>query len=216
MRQRNRNNIYKMGDFVKWKMYDVKPSYAVVMDFDAESVSIRHFEGGFPFQLSRDQDPSRVAIAPKDEFIEHYSMVSGKFQKEIEEGGLNGAMTARKKQYLDGVIEKLSQEDSNPFYAAKIPPDAPHTGTYVLMGIYSGHGPSDHLEGLVVSPRLTESAASSLMKEMHPNGFGRIPDHVRSTAATSHGTLVGYRAFEVPKESLDLVENPRKLTLTFE
>jgi hypothetical protein len=72
------------------------------------------------------------------------------------------------------------------------------------------------LEGLVVVPRLSEETVSTVMKDINPDGFGRIPQDVRNTYATSHGSLTGYWAFEVPEKALGLVENPRKLELSFD
>lgn len=88
------------------------------------------------------------------------------------------------------------------------------TGVYVLMGLYSGHGPQEQLEGIRVEPRLSEDLVSRLMKEIAPEGFGRIPPFIGDPAAAEYGKIAGYCAYEVPQNHLNLVKNPWVLTLS--
>ena len=112
---------------------------------------------------------------------------------------------------MNGVIAHLEAKGTNPYDAASFAVKEPCTGLYVLMGIYSGQGPSEHLEGLMVVPRLSESDVSYTMIKIKPSGFGRIPSDVYNTPATSHGSLVAMWSYEVPEKARELVPNPWKL-----
>ncbi|AJF61665.1 TPA: hypothetical protein HA239_03760 [Candidatus Woesearchaeota archaeon] len=204
---------YKMGDFVHWLMHDTQPSFAVVTGTNGDNVQLRHFEGGFPFELSKTPKYGSMRKASRDESLAHFHQISKMFEKEFEAGGLSGALSARRQHYINGIISQLEEDGRNTFYAATIDPQDPMTGTYVLMGIYSGQGPSEHLEGLVVVPRLSEGTVSRVVKDTNPNGFGKIPSDVYNTPATSHGSLVAYWTYEVPEKALGLVESPKKLEL---
>ena len=179
-------------------------------------IQLRHFEGGFPFELSKTPKYGSMRKASRDESLAHFHQISKMFEKEFEAGGLSGALSARRQHYINGIISQLEEDGRNTFYAATIDPQDPMTGTYVLMGIYSGQGPSEHLEGLVVVPRLSEGTVSRVVKDTNPNGFGRIPSKICDTAATSRGSLAAYWVYEVPKEQVGLVENPKRLELRLE
>ncbi len=204
---------YMMGDFVYWLMYDVQPSFAVVVETNGKNVQLRHFEDGFPFELSGAPEYGSMRKASRDESVDHFHKISEKFERKFETGGLSGAISARRQHYLNGIISQLEECGRDTFYAATIDPKDPMTGTYVLMGIYSGQGPSEHLEGLVAVPRLSEETVSRVMKDINPNGFGKIPRDVYNTPSTSHGSLVAYCTYEVPEKALGLVESPKKLEL---
>ena len=213
---------FKMGDFVHWLLYDRKPSFAVVTDIKKDTIYIRHFEDGFPFEIPKKPKFGSVRKATRDESLAYFHKISYGFEKEIQAGGFPGAIAARRQHYLDGIISQLEGDGKSKYfvgsayYAATIAPEDPMTGTYVLMGIYSGQGPSEHLEGLVTVTRLSENTVSRIMKDICPDGFGRIPNNVYNTPATSHGTLVAYRVYEVPEKALGLVENPKKLEFRLE
>ncbi len=205
---------FKMGDFVYWLMYDIEPSFAIVTRVFENSLMIKNFDDGFPFEVSKTPKYGGVRKASIDETIAHFRKISEKFEKEIATRGLIGAISARKQHYLSGVISNL-EKTTDGYYAAKIRPADPMTGVYVLMGIYSGQGRSEHLERLEVAPRLSEDVVSEIMIILYPNGFGRIPSDIYNTPATSHGSLVAYETFEVPVKAFNFVfdEKPRRLEL---
>src|SRR3989344_1438403 len=206
----------RMGDFVHWLMPDTQPSFGVVTGIFGDNIQIRYFEDGFPSELLINPKHNTIRKASRDKSLTHFHQISKEFERNIEVGGLLGALLARKQHYIKGVISQLEQSGWNSFYATTIPPQDPMTGTYVLMGVYSGHGPSEHLEGIVAVPRLSEVTVSKIMKDTNPNGFGRIPNKICDTAVTSHGSLAAYWVYEVPKEQIGFVENPKRLELRLE
>ena len=212
----------RMGDFIEFSFLGYRlsdgseSSYGVVVgtDDNVGSVKIRHFENGFPFEYHRVVNNGNIRKATKEASLAHFRSISGKFEKEFEAGGLAGVVSARKQHYLNGFITQIEAvKEGSMFYAATIDPQDPMTGRYVLMGIYSGQGPSEHLEGIAVVPRLSEATVSKIMREIRPTGFGRIPSDVYNTPATSHGSLVAYQTFEVPEKALHLLGNPKTLEL---
>jgi len=207
---------FKMGDFAYLLLNDTQPSFAVVTDVNKDFIRLRHFEDGFPFKLSRTPANGSVRKATIDEALKHFKIISKELGIEFERGGLSGVIAARRQHYLNGIISQLKEEGRDTFYAATINPPDPLTGRYVLMGIYSGQGESEHLEGLATAPRLAEKTVSSVMMDICPKGFGKIPSDVYNTPATSHGSLVTYHTFEVPKKALGLVRNPKKLKLSMQ
>ncbi len=173
------------------------------------------FDNGFLF--FENAPPGYVGIASKEEMDDYIGRLNENFAAEIAKGGLSGAISARRKHSLSSIVRLIDEGNISShmmfdmMFGKGFP--QPGTGVYVLMGIYSGQGPSDQLEGLRANPRLSEQTISSFMFDLRPKGFGRIPSDVYNTPATSHGSLVAYRAFEVPTEAIGLVENP--LTLEY-
>ena len=204
---------FKMGDFIQWLLHDRIPSFAVVTKVNRDDITIRHFEDGFPYEYPLTPKYGGVGKATKEASLVHFRQISRNLEKEFEAGGLAGAVSARRQDYLNGIINQLLTSNHDAYYAAIIEPVAPMTGRYVLMGIYSGQGESEHLESLIVAPRLSERTVSKVMKGLNPEGFGRIPSDVYNTPATSHGSLVAYQTFEVPEKALYLLGNSKTLEL---
>lgn len=202
---------FKKGDFARFLMYDERPSVALVVGVEKAVLKMAYFEDGFPRPLSKTPKYGGVRKATEDEALEHFSLISNKLEEGIEKGDLSGAISARKHHHLNGVLERLTSEGVNPYDAVMTAVEAPGTGLYVLMGIYSGHGPSKHFEGLAVTPRLSEGDVSETMIKISPNGFGNIPNDVYNIPATSHGSLVAMRSYEVPESARGLVLSPKRL-----
>lgn len=202
---------FQKGDFAQWLLYDKKPSFAVVTDVRNDDVRVIHFEDGFGFGFSRTPKYGGIRKATKDEALAYFHSIADSFEKEIEDGGLSGALSARRQHSLNGVIANLEANRVDPYTAITTAVKDPETGLYVLMGIYSGQGPSEHIEGLVAVPRLSEEDVSKAMIKIKPNGFGNIPSDVYNTPATSHGSLVAMWSYEVPERARELVPNPKKL-----
>lgn len=208
---------FNLGDFVHWLMYDRIPSIGIVMEKDATHLYIAHYEDGFPFALGG-EDPIYFSCkkATKDEVLEHFEQIHDKFEEEFKHGGLNGAVSSRRQHYLDQVSRIIKDEESRMLplvlkYGDKV--REPMTGIYVLDGIYSGQGPGRILQGITVEPRVSERTLGFLMKDICPQGFGAIPKEVRNTAATSHGDLVGYDAYEIPEKAMRLVVDPKQINI---
>ncbi len=202
---------YQQGDFVHWLLYDVESSFGVVSEVGEESVRFVHFESGLPFSVSRRPEYGGIRKATKDETFAHFDSIVDTFEKKIKYGGLSGAISASKQHYLNSVLANLKTNGIDAYTAISTAVSDPETGLYVLMGIYSGQGPSEHLEGLVAVPRLTEKEVSRIMFELKPEGFGNIPKEVRNTHATSHGDLVAMWSYEVPEKARVLVPFPNAL-----
>jgi hypothetical protein len=202
---------FKLGDFVKWLLYDVKPSFAVVTEVKGENIYISHLEDGTPFELSKTPKYGGIAKASREEALNYFHSISNAFERKMNNGGLAEAISANEQHYLDGIIANLEADGANPYEAIRAPVKAPETGLYVLMGIYSGQGPSEHLEGLVAVPRISEKEVSKIMFGLKPDGFGNIPSDVYNTPATSHGDLVAYWSYEVPEKARVMVLNPSRL-----
>ena len=206
-------NDFKLGDFV-YCISDVRPCYAVVIRISGIYVQFRHFENGFPDEDFRFLGQGSVRKASRDESLDHFHKISKRYEEGITLGGLPGAVSARRQHYIDGIISQLEgKEGDHPLIAATTDPPAPMTGTYVIRGVYSVQGPLEHFEGLVVVPRLSEGLVSQIMKESKPDGFGRIPPSIYDASATFRGSLIAYEAFEVPKNAVELVKDPKRLEL---
>jgi len=200
------------GDFIRWKTYDSSSLFGIVTDVKKNLVRFKHFEGGFPSELAINPRYSSAEKTTKDESLNHFYNISKDLEKDFGKGGLMGAISARKQHYLDGMISQIKDEEHS-LYALCIRPEDPMTGMYVLMGIYSGQGPSNQLEGITINPRLAEETVSKVMRDIRPNGIGGVSNDIYDTPATSHGSLVAYATYEVPKKAVGLVENPIRLDL---
>lgn len=200
---------YSKGDFVACLLYDSFLSAGVVTKIAGASMDIAHFEGGFPFGISRSPEFGKVGKISRGEAFEHFYGVISKFDDILGQGGLTGAIAARKKHYLDGIIGefKLHPNISFDMVAPRVP--EPETGTYVVAGIYAGHGPDpSRLEGITADPRFPERHIGSVLFATKPEGFGRIPENL----GQSRKSLVGYDSYEIPDSALIHVANPKKLT----
>jgi hypothetical protein len=202
---------FEEGDFVKFFRQDTEPSIAVVVYVGNDLLNLKHFEDGFPYNVAKTPSYGGVEKVTKNEALEHFFSISNKLERGVAEGGLLGVIHARKNYHLKGVLEILQSNEVDPYTAVTTDIESPKTGLYALMGVYSGHGPSDHLEGLAVTPRLSENEVSEVIIKEKPKGFGDIPSDIYDTPATSHGSLVAMRSYEVPEEVRELVSNPRKL-----
>jgi len=207
---------YKKGDFVQFLIYDTKPSYGIVSRINEARLSednlhLIHFEDGSPFEIFRTPKYGGIRKATEDEALTHFHSISDRFEKKIQNGGLMGAVYAREQYHLNSIIENLETNGVNPYKVITTRVKEPETGLYVLVGIYSGQGGSKHLEGLVSVPRLSEKEVSEIMIKIKPDGFGNIPSDVYNTPATSHGSLVAMRSYEVPEKARDFVPNPKIL-----
>lgn len=206
---------FTQGDPVFWLMYDQSPSIGFVTRRRAPDIDICHFEGGYPFCVSRSPQYGSVRKTTIEEALRHLQEISAAISEGLqdppEEDRLRRALEARKQFYLDSLIAQI-RDNMNPWQAINSDHPRPRTGVYVLMGIYSGQGPSEHLEAITTPHSLKEPQISRLMFAHYPRGFGRIPSDVYHTAATSHGSLVNYGTYEVPQSALKLVENPFKVT----
>ena len=198
---------FREGDFVRWQIYPEscsrpRNSCGILSAVNGHSIIIKHFEHGFP--LEEPTSVFGVSREGRDELLGHLSMIMEKFYDGIEEGGLQGARCSRKFHYLSGLFQNIENR-GNPLSE----PAEPGTGIYVVEGVYhyGENGRCRKLEGISVSPRLPEMEVSSRMRARYPEGFGRIK------GMASRGLLVGYRAFEVPDEYRDLVENPEMIEL---
>jgi hypothetical protein len=144
--------------------------------------------------------------------LKYFRRISQKLGDEVQKGGLAGAYVARQKQYLDEMISRFGS-DGNGESVKGIKDDTiePMTGMYVLMGLYDGFE-TEHMEGLVIEPRLPEEYISELMETFRPEGFGRLKPKVERSPGKLGG-LSGYKAREVPIDALALVKNPKSLKL---
>ena len=202
---------FAIGDFAEWELFE-NTAYAIITRIDGEKIYAAHFEDGLGFETDHMPKYGGARKATKEEALAHFESLSDRFESKVTEGGLEGAIAARKLFNLTHLITALKAEGVKPIEAIRQAGcKAPGTGVYVLMGIYSGQGPSEHLEGLIAQPRLTEEGVSRVMKLIKPGGFGSIPSDVYNTPATSHGSLVTYWAFEVPERARAMVPTSIKL-----
>src|SRR3989338_5995466 len=100
---------YKPGSFVKWLMYGATPSFAVVVDRENNDLILRHFDGGFPFEVGERPGFGGMRLASRDEALAHFEAILKNFEPKIHLGGLPGAVSARKQHYLNGVIKKFKE-----------------------------------------------------------------------------------------------------------
>ncbi|MBU0958548.1 MAG: hypothetical protein KKB31_01255, partial [Nanoarchaeota archaeon] len=220
--ERLKTRDFELGDVVRFPGVGSDPTICGVVvnvlkySHSGGNIDVRNFEGGFPFDMEVFPQYRDIQKIGRDELLEHLILISDVLGKEAMVGGLPGAIAARRQHYLDQRINLLGDEGLHPNVAVRREVRDPHTGIYVLMGYYSGQGPSEHLEGLEVKPRLSESQVVGVMGVLRPKGFGRIPSDVWNTPSTSHGSLVGYRAFEVPNGALAKVVNPIRLGIDLE
>jgi hypothetical protein len=209
------NHEFRMGDCVRLLKSDDQSTYGVVTDFSANKVEVTHFDYGFPSVIEQPYDSLRINKVTRGDVLEHFHRVSKSIIRGVWMNPLFGAIGARKKHYLDNIIERLENPKQDPYYGVTIAPPAPMTGIFVAMGIYSGQGPSEHLQGLKVNPRVSERTLGSILTDTRPDGLGAIPGEVNNTAATSHGDLVKYAAYEVPAWATHIVEKPIRLSLNY-
>lgn len=208
---------FNRGDFVEFLLPNKKHSFGIVIDTetnvnDIPFVNVTHYENGFPLGRSVDPRYGSIKKSTKDKALNHFNSVSESLKEKIKEGGLRGAIHARKQHQLSGVIDNLKLIP-DPYAAIMADVQPPMTGLYVLMGIYSGQGYSDYLESLLAIPRLSESKVTDVLSEIKPNGFGNIPGEIWNTSATSHDNLVAMVAYEVPKHVTYLVSPKPTRTL---
>lgn len=210
---------FQIGDFVEFLLYDIKPSFGVVTEvikkiegLEGGGICLAHLENGHPFIISK-WCPyfGGLRKAGKEEALAYFQSISDGFNERIEEGDLSGALAAREKHELNSIVDGFKAEKADPYKVIMAPVRAPETGVYVLRGVYSGHGPSDHLEGLIAVPRIDENKVSKIMMKLKPKGFGNIPSDVHNTHATSHGSLVAMWCYEIPETAVGFVVNPKKL-----
>jgi hypothetical protein len=214
-KQTTMRHDFGMGDCVSFRTLDDSLTYGVVTDFTYAGVEVSTFDDGFRSVKKLSYNTKDLKKVSEEKVLGHFHKVSKALVRGTPINPLYGAICERKKHYLDNVIGELEKPCKDPYYAVTIPPQAPHTGVYVAMGYYSGQGPSEHMQGLKVKPWMSEGTLAQLLKDTKPEGFGAIPGEVRNTSATSHGDLVSYAVYEVPKKAKGLVHDPIDISVRF-
>lgn len=196
----------ELGDFVRYNT-----EYGIVTGFDGNSTLVTDFRQGYPVWIEDvNTDYCDLQKTDRDSVANYIRSVSRRFHEKIKDGGrLPRAISSRKLFHLNGILSNL-ESGKDPLESLKV--DRPATDTHVLMGVYSGQGPSEHLDVLVVPNRtLSEYDISRAMIGVKPKGYGAIPGDVYNTPATSHGSLVAYWTYAVPEDVINFVEHRRDL-----
>ena len=218
---------FQIGDFVEFA-YDeidfkknktfVTNAFGVVMyNSKYSGFQIAHFLDGECNYETRDPD-GYFRKAAKEEGMGYLKQLSRQFEKMYKKGGLEGALAARKKFFVDAVtnfVNKGPQKKDIYGFGWNINVKDPLTGYYVVRGVYSGNGPGTDLEAVMVSPRKSEYDIAQLLYILQPERIGNVPSEVNNTPATSHGDLVCYQAFEIPEFALHLAleKNPKRIRI---
>ena len=139
----------------------------------------------------------------KDELLLGLNAEINLFEPRINQGGLDGAIEARKQYLLQGIYFKISQlkNGSNDGIIEVIESDnllpAPGTGVYAV-GLRDGLRKTDFKPFAVkVNPRHEESKVAKVLETM----------------AMKDGMSGHLEAFEVPEKALKFVTNPQTLEL---
>lgn len=198
------------GDFVEWLLEDrCNTSYAVVTGLTGDRVNFLHYDTGFPWPGTMGLPNGTVKKTSQSMAIEHFVAVSDTFAEGIEKGGLEGAFSARQKYNVDQFLHYLDMGVESQL-ALQISFMQPLTGVYVVQGVYGGHGPGRHLEGLSSEPIYGEKDLSQILIELKPKGFGNIHEFL-SKNEWSDERLIRFTCYEIPKDAISLVENPHIL-----
>lgn len=198
----------KAGDFVHYRNSPYE-GVGVVSKINKNGVELALFDSGFTDIIYA--QAGYVCLASEQEFMDHLDSIDRKFEETTAQGGLKGAVSARRQHGLQSVKEYVEWRSARMLEFVKFP--EPKTGIYVLMGIYSGQGESDQLQGIEAIPRVSESPLGQILFDIFPTGIGGILNDIYNTPSTSRGSLVAYRAFEVPRRALDFVKNPLSLEI---
>lgn len=193
-----------------------------------DRVEITTLHDGYPFSLTYSLQNLSMERVPKDEAIDYLKKRAAVFESEITPS-LNGAIAARRMTNLNRIVNDLEHPTGNlwdvrPEALALRTPPIEKTGKYVIVGEYikdQGHigaWPCDdevYLECIDMDSPFSEKLVAQLMKEQYPKGFGAIihGKYSEHNKEMLDSWLTDYKAYEVPKDFLDLVEPSRSLEI---
>ena len=211
----------KNGQYIAWKDSSSKTDEIGIFDRLPASLADRFLHvysltDGFPQKVRIFPENDSVKLVDQKKGLDLVLNAENNLLKQRETGGLQGALAVRKHYQLSYIRKQLekSEKDFNNLAVILSIPREPGTGVYLLLPTYHGNGPSlRSMEAIRIVPRVPEEAAKELvMGLVRAEGrFGKISQANRDLEATSYGTLISIRAFELPNDALQLVGSPPTL-----
>lgn len=192
------NDHFELGKFVKYESERGNPTIGLVSSrYNPHTLVVNHFDQGFPtpgaYGPSEFEHFEEVTNV---EALAHFKTVYDRLEEAFQQGGMEGAIAARRQYHLENVIGDLNEairmilEISNPHRMLDAPHTrAPQTGVYVLEN-------KDGLRGVTTNPRMPEEIMEKLLYGIDFLEFFPI-----------------VRVYEIPKKGLRHVENPQQVRI---
>lgn len=125
---------------------------------------------------------------------------------------LEAAERERRQSLLQVAISLMNVHDKAAWTMSRIEGGSgeipkPNTGIFVAVGVYAGNGPHmPYCMAVSAEPSLYPEQVAQKLWVSHPNGFGMIPCDSRELPKSTHGKLVNYWCYELPKSAAALVD----------
>ena len=209
----NPSNI-SLGNFYAWEPCGQR-TIGVIIGMTPYNVTVRHFLEGFAEDypiMKCHLFNGNGRFTSRDKAYEHYQQLANAFEQEFQSGGLQGAIAARKKHNLYGVIDQLEQGECNWYDTSRVPL-APGTGTYVVEADFLN--PSNtQLAQVSSNPRFKEKMIEELLMALPHDETIKMFSENGNSEEEHCGDLQKCTAYEVPRHALDLIGQPYILQVT--